>query len=174
MDDDRPYVRHKYERERKPWSPWIIGIMIAIVILAAFLVGAANAQEMSRAPDELTDGCKEYASQLGRSLRPGDKCYKHTNARHEKYKEVFAKMKCQCHNGECRATVMKSATPSTENPLGVLLKIEGKWCPLRKGVPVLQENIPPELRQDEAHLCAEKGTTDPCSRLNCSVITLMF
>lgn len=91
------------------------------------------------------------------------------------YGKIFGSLRCHCTAGECRPTEYKGDSAS---PSGVIMRINGKWCPIpakalltKKDLEVVQ--VPDELMKDPAHVCASASlaadgcpTTIECGWLN--------
>lgn len=103
-------------------------------------------------------------------LSKGDRGYNHCMY-HEKYQEVFTAGNCSCHTGECRATDWR---PDPASPVGVAVKIDGKYCPVKRYIDPRKVRIPAELTTEPAHACVEDNAArgaDGCPvEFNCVII----
>lgn len=86
------------------------------------------------------------------TLGLGDEGFEHP-ALHDLYQKFFHG-KCPCSIGECRPTKLRpnAAVPDT----GMEVLIDRVWYPVPKNALQLRTDIPPELLEYPAHVCARK------------------
>jgi hypothetical protein len=116
------------------------------------------------APAAPAQGCVEDPS-----LKPGDKGHKHCDV-HPHYPTVFTTSNCACTAGECRPTVWHK---DTRSPVGIAVKFNGKWCPIKNYLNGSTIYVPEELRRDPAHTCVNDNAPldkDGCPTNSCNLI----
>ncbi|HVU75333.1 MAG TPA: hypothetical protein VHD38_00635 [Candidatus Paceibacterota bacterium] len=91
---------------------------------------------------------------------------------HPYYQIVFPKWGCNCSTGECRPTDFKLVEPSAECPEGVMIMVDGVYCPVpRDALHKEKATIPAALLQWPAHVCCLSTPPDPkitCAWINVS------
>lgn len=82
----------------------------------------------------------------------GDQGFDHEYL-HKFYQEFF-QGKCPCSTGECRPTIVRPNATVPDTAMEVL--IDRSWYPVPKDAVKLRNNMPAELLQYSAHVCARQ------------------
>ncbi len=100
-------------------------------------------------------------------LRPGDEGYRHA-CLHQYYKQLYDAGKCHCHTGYCRPTRIRYVAGISE------VLISGVWYEFPREALKRKAEVPPELWEHEAHVCAHPlGGTDEKGRPKVNIECVM-
>ncbi len=168
------------------------GFLFALISLASISIGVRAADDLQpgdfgyKHSHELHQAYQEYMRRIEEGIaeakrkepkQPGDNGYqKDDEDLLPAYQKVFDSGKCNCSTGECRPTIFRSTQQTAENPRGVEVRVNRRWCPPSKNTVFLElRDIPTELTKDEAHVCAYgEADRSGCPHLECVRINAGF